>query len=501
MAAANPTTSSPSSVPPAPAVRRRVRHRPLTPKAIEHSLRPREAAYDVPDGGAPGLVLRVHPSGVRVFRWPVRALHRWVILGPWAATPTSAHLTLREAREWFGRLKEARAAGVDQLDKVAGELERRLKPPPDADPAAAASDSVRSVADSFYERRILPHRKRPQEARSVLDKDILPIMGARPIAAVTTAECAALVERVVDRPAPAWGGKVLGLLKQLFAFAERRDLIQRNPAARLDADELGIVVGVRKRCLDDPHLRHKGEIAAFWKALDAEPVPTRVERPDPRTGKVQDYAQRLHGLTPTTRRALKLLLLTGVRSGELRLARWEHVDFDKAIWTIPVENQKLTPKAARNARPFQVPLSPTALALFRELKDLAEGKGHDGKDSPWVLASEDADCGHYDDKSVGRAMKRLFENKNPILTLPGGPASPHDLRRTMRTHLGRLKVPLHIVERCLNHALGRMVQIYDVNDYLDERGEALELWDAYLMRLVTGKGAEVVPLPAAEARP
>ena len=87
-----------------------------------------------------------------------------------------------------------------------------------------------------------------------------------------------------------------------------------------------------------------------------------------------------------------------------------------------------------------MPLSPTALALFRELRDLA--KDQDGKDSPWALASEEADCGHYDDKSLGRAMRRLFENKNPILTLPGGPASPHDLRRTMRTHLGRLKVPL-----------------------------------------------------------
>jgi integrase len=94
-------------------------------------------------------------------------------------------------------------------------------------------------------------------------------------------------------------------------------------------------------------------------------------------------------------------------------------------------------------------------------------------------------------------MRRMFEGEPPRLTLPGGPASPHDLRRTMRTHLGKLRVPLHIVERCLNHSLGRIVQTYDQGDYLDERREALEKWDAYLRRLLAPEASNVAFLPTA----
>jgi hypothetical protein len=67
----------------------------------------------------------------------------------------------------------------------------------------------------------------------------------------------------------------------------------------------------------------------------------------------------------------------------------------------------------------------------------------------------------------------------------------------MRTHLGKLRVPPHITERCLNHSLGRIIETYDLGDYIDERREALERWAAYVENLVTGKGAEVVALPMA----
>ena len=97
-------------------------------------------------------------------------------------------------------------------------------------------------------------------------------------------------------------------------------------------------------------------------------------------------------------------------------------------------------------------------------------------------------------------MRRLFGGKEPTVTLEGGSVSPHDLRRTMRTHLGKLRIPPHITERCLNHSLGRIVQIYDLGDYIDERREALERWAAYVERLVTGKGAEVVAIPGQAVR-
>jgi hypothetical protein len=122
------------------------------------------------------------------------------------------------------------------------------------------------------------------------------------------------------------------------------------------------------------------------------------------------------------------------------------VSFDSAPWTIPTK-QKLTKRQERNAGPFVIPLPSLAVDLFRDLRELAG-------ESPWAVASEEASGGHFTDKALGLALRRLFADKAPRLVLAGGDAHPHDLRRTMRTHLGRLRVPLHIVERCLNHSLG-----------------------------------------------
>lgn len=456
------------------------RSRPLTPKSII-ALRAREERYDVSDGSS-GLVLRVHPSGVKSFRWHVRSLGRVIVIGPWAETITPAHVTLRQAREWLGRLKEARVAGEPQLEEVAAELRRQLAPLKKQDPAAEDGETVGAIAEEFYRRRIVPHRKRPAAVRKVLDLDIKPIIGPRSLSTLTTRECAGVIERVVDRDAKVHAGKVLGVLKQLLRFAQARGYTDRNPAAPLDPKDLGVVTNVSSRWLTDE------EIVLFWHALDL----TRTDPHPDRNGKVQRRA----ALEPATRAALRLLLLTGVRTGELLLARWEHVDFDAATWTIPPENSKLTLTQAQKAKPFVVPLAPRALGLFREVRRIVEEQTKKGeKPSPWVMASTDADEGHYTDKSLGRAMRRLFENKHPLLTLPGGEASPHDLRRTMRTHLGKLRVPLHVVERCLNHSLGRIVQTYDVGDYLEERREALAKWDAYVSRLLDPASTNVVPLP------
>ena len=409
--------------------------RGLTVAFIEALQPDPQRRYEVPNRRAPGLVLRVLPSGKRIFRWYVTNLGRVVTIGPYhpAEDPPRAFVSLKMARGWLDRLKAAYAGGT--LDTVEAELKDYLGP--SKDPAPATLDmsvlTVAKVADEFYARRLLPHRKLPNEARATLDKDILSKIGGRPIAAVRTPECAHLVENVVDRGSAGRAGKVLGLVKQLFRFAESRGYIDRNPASPLHPIDLGVITGSRQRWLTEE------EIPMFWAALERD----RTEAFADKIGKVQRHP----AMSPAARAGLKVLLLTAVRTGELLKARWENVDLKAATWTVPVVDQKGTLAQAQRAKPWVVPLAPAALVLFKELKALAG-------ESPWVMSSE-AEDGHYTDKSLGRAMRRLFQNKPPLLTLPGGPASPHDLRRTARTHLGKLRVPLHVVERCLNHSLGR----------------------------------------------
>ncbi|MHB8876154.1 MAG: tyrosine-type recombinase/integrase [Myxococcaceae bacterium] len=428
------------------------------------ALRPSERAYEVAVGDN-GLRLRVLPSGVKVFRWYVNALRRVVTLGPWSESSAAAHVTIGEAGRWLERLKAARRAGLPELENVEAELKAHLAPRPVIADASKGT-TIASVAENFL-RLLDGQRKRPEEARYIVTKDILPVIGGLRLGSLKKSDCRAVVARVIDRGAKVHAGKVLGLLKQLLDYAENVEDDFVNPAARFKAANLGVENNVRDRWLTD------AEIPLFWKTLEPDPDGALPRRsvPDPRT-----------------RIALRLLLLTAVRSAELRLARWEDLDLKAATWTIPVANQKLTLKQARQAKPFVIPLTPTAIALFGELRDLANG-------SPWVLASDDARTGHYSDKALARAMRRFWRSDPDLKTLPE--ASPHDLRRSARTWLGKLGVPPHIAERCLNHRLGRIVATYDQGDYLAERRAALEKWDACIERLVSPSASSVAFLPTA----
>ena len=116
------------------------------------------------------------------------------------------------------------------------------------------------------------------------------------------------------------------------------------------------------------------------------------------------------------------------------------------------------------------------------------------------------------------AMAKLFDDadgKVPVVKLPGGPVTPHDFRRTLRTHArNTLRCPFDVSEKLLAHSLGKIANTYDVGDLLDERREALLAWDTFVTALLAGKseteakaaalsvreGATVVAMPAKAVR-
>lgn len=459
-------------------------------KTIE-TFTPRAVAYEVKDERTPGLVLRINPTGKRVFRWYCTARKRVITIGPWSFSEQPGHVTLAQARDWLEELKKAHTAGV--LDAKEAELKAHLRRRERvADPTPQDRRTLKAVAEEWYTDDVAKNRKHPGDVRRVLDQDLLPALGAQALDEITTLNCRDAIKRVVTgigresrRAAPAHAGKVLSLLKQFFGWAQANGFTDRNPAAPLRGRHLGVEENKSDRWLTSE------EIPVFWHALDADRGPVEIERPDPRTGKVQKYLQRVPALEPATAAAMRILLLTAVRTGELLRARWEHLDLEARTWTIPPTNQKLTKRQERTAKPFVIALPPTALALFKELQEAAKG-------SPWVLPGKprkgegESKVGHFEEKVFGHALRRMIERK--ALDLPGGPVTPHDLRRTARTHLAKLKVPHWIVERVLNHSLGKIAATYDQHDYFEERRDALLLWDAFVLRLVAPEQTNVVPI-------
>jgi integrase len=306
-------------------------------------------------------------------------------------------------------------------------------------------------------------RTQPGSVRRTLDADVLPAIGDRCFTDVDELDLGRLVDAVVDRGATTYAGTVLSHLKQLWRWAQGRGYLKvnglrlANPAAALEAAAFRVQKSKRTRYATDTELRQ------VW---------ARLEKPLP----------GYRTMDPVLSLALRVLVLTGVRSGELRRATWAEIDWEEETWTIPPEHQKLKPGQPRV--PWVVPLSRGALELLRELQRRAGA-------SPFVLPSpsnQPAKGGCLAKGSLSRAMQALFEAPEGAQVALGDAErlTPHDLRRTVRTGLARLGVRHEIAERCLNHAVQGMEAVYNQHDFLEERREALERWAVHVEQVVHG---------------
>ena len=384
-------------------------------------IKPQPDRFEVADPKTPGLRVRVNPTGKINFVWYYRDNGKNKVLTMGQYGGLDGQLTLKKAREALENAKKRHEAG--ELSTNAG-----------------IPQTVSEVAEVFYRDRILPHRRRPDAVRQILDHDILPTIGNRKLSTLTTVTVSNCVQVVVKRGALSHAGKVTALLKQLFKFAEGRGYIDRSPAYALDKKDLGVVEKVRERWLKAE------EIKPVWDAIEAAP---RMSLP--------------------VRNALKVLMLTGARTGELMHAEWKHINFETSEWFIPKENTKTQSE-------WIVPLTPAVIDLLKDLEEIHE---------KYVFAGID---GQLNDKALGRAMRRLFE----MDLLQIDRCTPHDFRRTVRTHLETLNIEPHICEKVLNHSLGRINAVYNKNNYLSQRREALEKWTDFVDLLVNERENVVI---------
>lgn len=360
----------------------------------------------------------------------------WVFRFSWAGSRIRIVLGALPAMTLAGAQEAARAQRAN-LDQGIDPRRARSRRPTSESPKAPPVDphTVAHLASEFMDRYVRPNRRRPDIVQHHLDKDVLPSWKHRDARTITPREVIDLLDGIVDRGAPAVANDVAQILGQMFKFGIHRRIVEASPVQLLFKP--GGKEKPRSRALSDP------ELAAL---LSIEPL--------------RRWA-RLH-------HAINLLLLTGVRRGELALARWTEFDLDRqdgAVWHLPGERTK-------TGAAVLVPLVPAAVKELRALK--REGKG-----SPWLFPNSVPE--HPADpklltRNLARALERFADAGIGAFTL-------HDLRRTVRTGLARLKVAPHIAERVLNHAQERIAGTYDVHDYAEEKRAAIQLWADHLQRL------------------
>lgn len=383
-------------------------------------------AGDHTDPAVAGLQLRVRKKVTGSSRtWLLRYTWRgeWVriVLGHYPGMP------LADARE---RAMELRRAIDEGIDPRRARPRRRQQTEPVLPSAGSGNKhSIEFLVSEFVQRYLRPHRKTPQWAEAILERDVTPKWRGRDARTVTPSEVVDLLDGIVERGAPVLANRTASLLSQLFRFGIHRHIVTASPVQLLYRP--GGKEKARERILTDDELR------AFLT--------------DPRA--CTRYERLSHVIT--------LLLLTGQRRGELALARWSDVDLQARTWAIPDEN-------AKGGRGHLVPLTDWAVEEFAALKREAEG-------SRWVLPNGGED--HIDPKQLSRSLAKCLDRfkKRGITAF-----TLHDLRRTCRTGLSRLKVEPHIAERVLNHVQPGVAGVYDRFAYLEEKRAALEKWAAHL---------------------
>jgi integrase len=280
------------------------------------------------------------------------------------------------------------------------------------------------------------------EVKRYLKKDIVPALGVLRINDITGAEIVALVKRVARRSHTV-ARRTFEIVSVIFAHGVANLSAKSNPCAGL---KVSAIIGTR-------------------------PKRERIKLTEDELRAVLGGVPRL-GVKNAL--AIRILLATCVRKGELLRAKWEHIDLEAGLWRVPDENSK-------SKRGFTIPLPPTVVRWFNELKAIACG-------SAWVLPGQrltEPMCR----STLNVALDRLGCDVRRF--------TPHDLRSTARSHLAALGVDIVVAERCLNHSLGGLVAVYDRHDYLEERRRALELWAGFIEACEHARPWNVMPLRTA----
>jgi integrase len=291
----------------------------------------------------------------------------------------------------------------------------------------------------------------------------MPQWGRRPVTDITDLDILNVV-KAKRQTAPAQARNLLGIAKRLFAWAvdQRCYGLKTSPAVELKPTR---IVGEK---VSGDRILNDDELFALWRAAQRTPYP--------------------HGPV------YQILVLTALRLNEAADASWPEFEMLKRLWTIPAARMK-----GKNgkARSHVVPVTDDILAILEKLPRFRKGERlfstTFGATPVWMT---DKVKKRIDERMLRtlRALARRRGYDPAKVMLP--PWKNHDIRRTIRSGLSRLKITEEAREAVLAHVRPGINGTYDHHDYLDEKREALELWAARLRTVTEPAPANVISLDA-----
>ncbi|MCK1400034.1 integrase arm-type DNA-binding domain-containing protein [Bradyrhizobium sp. 4] len=429
-------------------------HRVMLTATKVSGLKPAAAGqrYQVMDALVPGFGVRVTDSGNRTYILRTRF--------PGANSPSRreigkcADMTLTEARDRARLWRDLVRQGIDPVEEAqrarTAALQRR-------------QTTFGAVAEVFI-RDKLPGERKGKDAEREIRRDLLPKWCDLAITEVTDLHVTTLI-KTKGRDGKVGARNLLALIKRFFRWvtAQPEFGLSASPCANIRAtDILGEMPRSAARILTND------ELFALWRAAKRMPYPVGP--------------------------AYQLLCLTALRLNEAVDASWSEFNMREKIWIIPAERMKGKDSGKKQARAHAVPLTPEILAVLdslprhtgRFLFSTSEGEG-----PTWIGSKIKQRL----DRRMLRTLRALARHRGEdptVVTLP--PFVNHDIRRTVRSQLSRLRVTEEAREAVLAHARPGIKGTYDLHDYFEEKREALELWHVRLSQIVRPSRDNVVRL-------
>jgi integrase len=381
--------------------------------AKARNAKSRSKPYKIAD--SEGLFLLVMPSGSKYWRFKYFFLGKEKLL----ALGVYPDVTLADARDRRSHARRVLAAGKDPSE--AKKEAKHLR-------AFNSTNTFEVVAREWYEKR--KHEWASTTSATILgrlEQHILPMLGPKPIADITAPNVLAMLRIVEGRGTLETARRVMQICGQVFMYAIATGRAERNPVPDL------------RGAIKTPIVKHNSflnaaELPQYLKALTA-------------------YDGGLQ-----TKLALRFLLLTFVRTNELRGAEWTEIDWDKAEWRIPAERMKMREL-------HLVPLSRQAVAVLRELEKFT---GH----RQYVFPNQHKPTTFMSENTMLYALYRMGYHSR---------ATGHGFRSTASTILNENGFGADVIERQLAHSERNAVRAaYNHAQYLPERRKMMQWWADYL---------------------
>jgi integrase len=390
------------------------------------NAKPGERDYKITDFD--GLYLLVRPNGSRLWRFAYRlgGKQKQIALGAYP------EVTLADARDRRETARKLLASGKDP--SVERRLEKIAK--------AAGGSTFLEVAEEF-----LGKQRREGRSESTLSKNrwllepAFAAFGDRTIGEVTAPELLHALRKFELRGRYESARRLRTVAGMIFRYAIATGRATRDIALDL------------RGALTTPKVNHRAAITE----------PTEL-------GSLLRVIEGYNG-QPTTRLALQLSALLFVRPGELRLARWKEVDFEKAVWTVPAETMKMK-------RPHRVPLARQAIVVFRELHAMTG-------QSEYVFPAVNSFRRPMSNNTLNAALRRLGYTKDEI-SVSGFRATAS----TLLNEMGRWNPDA--IERQLAHMEENDVRraYMHAAEFWNERVQMMQAWADHLDQLRYGSPGE-----------